>query len=179
MNGLLVIDKPAGLTSHDVISRVRHTLHERRVGHTGTLDPFATGVLLVLVGRSTRLAQFFSGDDKQYEAIIRLGYATTTGDRTGDPLSPPGQLTRNWSEDEIESAMASLRGNIDQVPPITIPNIRQLPPIVATVRCFLRPMAAAFRLNPAGKPPGGRTAGFRGRVHNPARRPKQFPRHDS
>ena len=105
MNGLLVIDKPAGLTSHDVISRVRYTLHERRIGHTGTLDPFATGVLLVLVGRSTRLAQFLSGDDKQYEAIIRLGYATTTGDRTGDPLSPPGQTTRNWSEDEIESAM--------------------------------------------------------------------------
>ena len=118
MNGLLVIDKPAGLTSHDVISRVRHTLHERRVGHTGTLDPFATGVLLVLVGRSTRLAQFLSGDDKQYEAIIRLGYATTTGDRTGDPLSPPGQATRNWSEDDIESALTSLRGNIDQVPPM-------------------------------------------------------------
>ena len=118
MNGLLVIDKPAGLTSHDVISRVRHTLHERRIGHTGTLDPFATGVLLVLVGRSTRLAQFLSGDDKQYEAIIRLGYATTTGDRTGDPLSPPGQATRNWSEDDIESALTSLRGNIDQVPPM-------------------------------------------------------------
>ena len=61
MNGLLVIDKPAGLTSHDVISRVRHTLHERRIGHTGTLDPFATGVLLVLVGRATRLAQFLIG----------------------------------------------------------------------------------------------------------------------
>jgi tRNA pseudouridine55 synthase len=118
MNGLLVIDKPAGLTSHDVISRVRHTLHERRIGHTGTLDPFATGVLLVLVGRSTRLAQFLAADDKQYEAIIRLGYSTTTGDRTGDPVSPPSKATGNWSEDEIESALESLRGNIDQVPPM-------------------------------------------------------------
>ena len=73
MNGVLVIDKPAGMTSHDVIARVRRTLHERRIGHTGTLDPFATGVLLVLVGRATRLAQFLSRDNKEYEAIIRLG----------------------------------------------------------------------------------------------------------
>src|SRR6185369_13337405 len=80
MDGLLIIDKPAGLTSHDVVGRVRHILHERRVGHTGTLDPFATGVLLVLLGRATRLAQFLSADDKEYDAIIRLGYATETGD---------------------------------------------------------------------------------------------------
>ncbi len=85
MDGLLVIDKPVGLTSHDVVARVRHILHERRIGHTGTLDPFATGVLLILVGRATRLAQFFSGHNKEYDAIIRLGYATDTGDRTGTP----------------------------------------------------------------------------------------------
>jgi len=117
MDGLLVIDKQPGFTSHDVVARVRHILHERRIGHTGTLDPFATGVLLILVGRATRLAQFLSGDDKEYEAVIRLGFGTTTGDRTGDPLSLPTGTT-NWSEELIESALSSLRGNIDQVPPM-------------------------------------------------------------
>src|SRR3977135_4106298 len=83
MDGVLIIDKPAGLTSHDVVARVRRILGERRVGHTGTLDPFATGVLVILVGRATRLAQFLSGAEKEYEAVIRLGYATDTGDLTG------------------------------------------------------------------------------------------------
>ena len=83
VDGVLIIDKPAGLSSHDVVARVRKTIRERRVGHTGTLDPFATGVLVVLVGRATRLAQFLSGADKEYKAVIRLGYATDTGDLTG------------------------------------------------------------------------------------------------
>src|SRR6187397_965430 len=87
MDGILIIDKPAGLTSHDVVARVRHTLKTKRVGHTGTLDPFATGVMVILVGRATRLAQFLSGVEKEYEAVIRLGYATDTGDITGNPLS--------------------------------------------------------------------------------------------
>src|SRR5678815_4505548 len=112
MNGFLVIDKPAGLTSHDVVSRVRRTLHERRIGHTGTLDPFATGVLLVMVGRATRLAQFLSADDKEYEAIIRLGFSTNTGDRTGTPSLPLSASQKTeWTDDEIETALASLRGN--------------------------------------------------------------------
>ncbi len=123
MDGLLVIDKPPGLTSHDVVARARHILHERRIGHTGTLDPFATGVLVVLLGRGTRLAQFLSGVDKEYDAIIRLGYATNTGDRTGNPISDSlktGEKSRvgNWSEQEIEQALESLRGEIDQVPPM-------------------------------------------------------------
>src|SRR5262245_42203808 len=118
MNGALVIDKPEGKTSHDVVGRVRHILHERRVGHTGTLAPFATGLLIVLVGRSTRLAQFLTATDKEYEAIVRLGYATSTGDRTGDRLSDPIDVTRNWSETKIESALASLRGDIEQIPPM-------------------------------------------------------------
>src|SRR6266567_2951287 len=88
VDGLLIIDKPAGLTSHDVVARVRRILGEKRVGHTGTLDPFATGVLVVLVGRATRLAQFLSGAEKEYEAIIRLGYATDTGDITGARQTP-------------------------------------------------------------------------------------------
>src|SRR5258707_1725131 len=86
MNGALIIDKPAGISSHDVVARVRKIIGERRVGHTGTLDPFATGVLVVLVGKSTRLMQFLSGAEKEYEAVIRLGYATDTGDVTGVPL---------------------------------------------------------------------------------------------
>jgi len=119
MEGLLVIDKPMGLTSHDVVARVRHILHKKRVGHTGTLDPFATGVLVLLLGRATRLAQFLSDQDKEYDAIIRLGYATDTGDRTGTRIDgPPGIPLGNWSEQEIETALASLRGWIDQVPPM-------------------------------------------------------------
>jgi tRNA pseudouridine55 synthase len=123
MDGVLIIDKPAGLTSHDVVARVRRILRERRVGHTGTLDPFATGVLVLLVGRATRLAQFLSGADKEYEALIRFGYATETGDREGAPRSraedgPTVERVPDWSEREIEAAFDALRGEIEQVPPM-------------------------------------------------------------
>jgi len=123
MDGVVVIDKPQGITSHDVVARSRHILHERRIGHTGTLDPFATGVLVLLLGRATRLAQFLSGVDKEYEAIIRLGYATDTGDRTGTPIPPVAESknrTRleDWTEQEIEAALQTLRGDIEQVPPM-------------------------------------------------------------
>lgn len=123
MDGLLIVDKPAGLTSHDVVARVRRILQERRVGHTGTLDPFATGVLVVLVGRATRLAQFLSGAEKEYQAVVRLGYATDTGDPTGKPTSDTreGTIARSgvfWSDQEIERAIESLRGEIDQLPPM-------------------------------------------------------------
>src|SRR6185503_16744922 len=96
MDGLLVIDKPAGMTSHDVVANARRILKERRIGHTGTLDPFATGVLLVLVGRATRLAQFLSGMDNEYDAIIRLGYATDTGDITGKRIPDPAAGLRTF-----------------------------------------------------------------------------------
>lgn len=121
MDGVLIIDKPAGMTSHDVVARVRRITGQRRVGHTGTLDPFATGVLVVLVGRATRLAQFFSGAEKEYEALIRLGYATDTGDVTGARVSDSATETQRTTEihrDEIESAMAALRGEIEQTPPM-------------------------------------------------------------
>ena len=120
MDGVLIIDKPIGITSHDVVSRVRRILGERSVGHTGTLDPFASGVLAILVGRATRLAQFLSGSDKEYEAIIRLGFATDTGDRTGTPLSDDkaAAISLVWSDEEIEAAMKNLRGEIQQVPPM-------------------------------------------------------------
>lgn len=124
MDGLLIINKPPGLTSHDVVARVRRILHERRVGHTGTLDPFATGVLVMLVGRATRLAQFLSGAVKEYEAIVRFGYATDTGDVTGARVEAPDaqneerERVHTWSDDEVEAALAGLRGEIEQVPPM-------------------------------------------------------------
>ncbi|HSD45763.1 MAG TPA: tRNA pseudouridine(55) synthase TruB [Pyrinomonadaceae bacterium] len=119
MDGLLVIDKPTELTSHDVVSRVRHILHQRRIGHTGTLDPFATGVLILLIGKATRLAQFLSGEDKEYDAIIRLGYATDTGDRTGKRIGGPQHAKLGkWKGPDIQTALESLRGWIDQVPPM-------------------------------------------------------------
>src|SRR5215217_2858216 len=121
MDGVLVIDKPSGMTSHDVVARARHILHERRIGHTCTLDPFATGVLVIVLGKATRLAQFLSGVDKEYEAIIRLGYSTDTGDRTGNPIPGPAgdkSKPRHWSEQEIESVLQSFRGEIDQIPPM-------------------------------------------------------------
>jgi tRNA pseudouridine55 synthase len=124
MDGILIVDKPAGFTSHDVVARVRRLLRERRVGHTGTLDPFATGVLVVLVGRATRLAQFLSGAEKEYEAAIRFGYATETGDGTG-ALRPEtraqassSEFTQSWDALKIEAALATLRGEIEQVPPM-------------------------------------------------------------
>src|SRR6185312_2402963 len=122
MDGILIIDKPPLLTSHDVVARSRHILHERRIGHTGTLDPFATGVLVILVGRATRLAQFLSGLEKEYEAVIRLGYATDTGDVTGQPIvvneQSPQAAAGGWTAQQIEAALAKLRGEIDQVPPM-------------------------------------------------------------
>jgi tRNA pseudouridine55 synthase len=121
MDGLLIIDKPAGMTSHDVVARVRKIIGERRVGHTGTLDPFATGVLVIMVGRATRLAQFLSGAEKEYEAVIRLGYATDTGDITGVPIEEAGakaQRMQGPGKEEIEVALASLRGEIEQTPPM-------------------------------------------------------------
>lgn len=123
MNGVLLIDKPAGLTSHDVVARVRKIIGERRVGHTGTLDPFATGLLVILIGRATRLAQFLSGAEKEYEGVVRLGYATDTGDVTGlrierDELHAQMRSAQSLRPDEIQAAMASLKGEIEQVPPM-------------------------------------------------------------
>ena len=84
MDGILIIDKPAGITSHDVVARCRRIFKIKRIGHTGTLDPFATGVVVVLVGKATRLAQFLDKDAKEYEAVVRFGFETTTGDLTGE-----------------------------------------------------------------------------------------------
>ncbi len=115
MNGILIIDKPAGITSHDVVSRVRRILHTKRVGHTGTLDPFATGVMVVLVGQATRLAQFLDKDFKEYEALVRFGFETDTGDRTGTP-TVTGQGLPTVAQ--LEGALPEFTGEIQQTPPM-------------------------------------------------------------
>lgn len=116
MNGLLVVDKPAGMTSHDVVAIVRRTTGERSIGHLGTLDPMATGVLPLLMGKYTRLAQFFGSSEKWYDGRIRFGYATDTFDREGTPTSLPKPLL--ISLDQLRKLAESFRGGIDQVPPI-------------------------------------------------------------
>jgi tRNA pseudouridine55 synthase len=116
MNGLLIIDKPAGMTSHDVVSIVRRATGERSVGHLGTLDPMATGVLPLLLGKFTRLAQFFRDADKQYAGTIRFGFATDTFDAEGTPASEPSRLT--CTLDELRALAKRFHGTIDQVPPV-------------------------------------------------------------
>jgi tRNA pseudouridine55 synthase len=115
MNGVLIIDKPSGLTSHDVVNRVRRILQQRSVGHLGTLDPLATGVLPLVIGNLTRLAQFYSTSEKSYEGVIRFGFATETYDAEGEPATPAQAVTLNW--DQVMSLAATFRGLIEQMPP--------------------------------------------------------------
>src|SRR5262245_53837740 len=116
MDGLLVVDKPSGPTSHDVVARMRRVLREQRIGHTGTLDPGATGVLPLVIGRATRLARFLSASDKSYEAIIRLGFATDTADTEGSPIGGryDGPLP---AIEAINRALDAFRGQFLQQPP--------------------------------------------------------------
>jgi tRNA pseudouridine55 synthase len=115
VDGLLIIDKPAGLTSHDVVARVRRITREKSVGHLGTLDPMATGVLPLVLGRFTRLAQFYNDADKRYEGVIRFGLATDTYDAEGEPAGAeqPVQLT----EEQVRSGAAKFVGHLQQMPP--------------------------------------------------------------
>ena len=117
MDGILIIDKPEGLTSHDVVNRLRRILKTKKIGHTGTLDPFATGVLVMLVGKATRLAQFLDKDEKAYEAVIRFGFETDTGDRTGIPRSEADNRI-SITIHEIENVLTEFRGGIEQIPPM-------------------------------------------------------------
>src|SRR5512147_2641930 len=115
MNAVVVIDKPAGLTSHDVVNRVRRILHERSVGHLGTLDPMATGVLPLVAGSLTRLAQFYVGVEKTYEGVIRFGFATDTYDAEGEPTTPVQPVS--LSGDRVREVSRHFHGTIEQVPP--------------------------------------------------------------
>jgi tRNA pseudouridine55 synthase len=119
IDGILIIDKPVGLTSHDVVARLRRILKTKRIGHTGTLDPFATGVLVMLIGKATRLAQFFDRDAKEYEAVIRFGFETDTGDRTGRRKAKgERRKAEELKIEELENVLASFRGEIEQTPPM-------------------------------------------------------------
>ena len=115
MNAVLILDKPPGLTSHDVVNRARRILRERSIGHLGTLDPMATGVLPLVIGNLTRLAQFYTSSEKTYEGTIRFGFATDTYDADGDPTTPAKEVT--LSGEVVEAAAARFRGVIEQIPP--------------------------------------------------------------
>src|SRR3979411_2211174 len=114
MNGVIVIDKPPGLTSHDVVNRVRRIFQQRSVGHLGTLDPSATGVLPLVLGNLTRLAQFYTGAEKIYEGEIRFGFATDTYDAEGTPAGSPQNV--EVSLEEIRELATKFCGVIEQMP---------------------------------------------------------------
>lgn len=117
MDGLLILDKPVGPTSHDVVARVRRALRERRIGHTGTLDPNASGVLALVVGRATRLAQFVANDEKSYEALVQLGVTTETDDAEGNPVG--ARFAGSWPPlEDVHAAFEVLRGTTLQRPPV-------------------------------------------------------------
>jgi tRNA pseudouridine55 synthase len=121
MDGILIIDKPAGLTSHDVVARVRRALGTKRVGHTGTLDPFATGVMVILVGKATRLAQFLDKDKKEYIADVQFGFETDTGDVTGTQKAEGGRQEEICAKLNLvkrDEVLAKFRGEIMQTPPM-------------------------------------------------------------
>jgi tRNA pseudouridine55 synthase len=115
MDGVVVLDKPKGISSHDAVQRLRRLLGERRVGHLGTLDPLATGVLPLVVGKATRLSQFFLRHDRAYEATIRIGFSTSTYDSDGEPTSEA--QTVRLDREEVEQALEAFRGRFEQVPP--------------------------------------------------------------
>jgi tRNA pseudouridine55 synthase len=115
MNAVLIIDKPAGPTSHDVVNRVRRILNERSVGHLGTLDPLATGVLPLVVGNLTRLAQFYTSSEKTYEGTIRFGFATDTYDAEGEPTSVKQAIT--LSSENVRQLAVRFQGKLEQIPP--------------------------------------------------------------
>jgi len=116
MDGILNIDKPAGMTSHDVVGRVRRLAHQKRVGHAGTLDPDATGVLLVCLGQATRLSDYLAAEGKGYRAVLALGRTTTTEDASGEVLTEAdaGSVTR----DDLAALLPAFTGDISQIPPM-------------------------------------------------------------
>src|SRR5882724_6607644 len=115
MDGVIVVDKPREWTSHDVVNRMRRLAGTRRVGHLGTLDPGATGVLPLVIGRATRLAQFYTRNDKVYEGVIHFGYSTDTYDSDGQPSSPEVPVAPGIRE--LESVLDRFRGEFKQMPP--------------------------------------------------------------
>ena len=114
-SGVIVVNKPAGWTSHDVVSKMRGIAATRRVGHLGTLDPLATGVLPLMIGQTTKLARFWQDSRKAYEAVIRFGFATNTYDREGEQVGEA--VATGLTADQVAAGLEAFRGEIDQVPP--------------------------------------------------------------
>lgn len=115
MNGIILIDKPQEWTSHDVVGKLRGILHERRIGHSGTLDPLATGLLVIFVGRATRAVEFAEADTKEYIAGLRLGISTDTQDITGRVISSGGAVP---DEFQLRKALEKFKGELEQIPPM-------------------------------------------------------------
>ena len=115
MNGIILIDKPQEWTSHDVVGKLRGILHERRIGHSGTLDPLATGLLVIFVGRATRAVEFAEADTKEYIAGLRLGMSTDTQDTTGRIFSSGGSVP---GEFQLRKALEKFKGELEQIPPM-------------------------------------------------------------
>ena len=116
LDGVLLVDKPAGMTSHDVVNAVRRMFNIKKAGHGGTLDPSATGLLIILLGRGTKLSDRIMGGDKVYEGVLRLGSATSTQDAEGEKIS--GEDPSGLSEVAVRAAVATLSGDIYQMPPM-------------------------------------------------------------
>src|SRR5215204_4981632 len=119
MDGILIIDKAAGMTSHDVVARVRRILKTKRVGHTGTLDPFATGVMVLMIGKATRLARFLDKDVKEYVALVQFGFETDTGDATGRRKAEGSgleaeEIAATISNMDWENVLSNFRGELTQ-----------------------------------------------------------------
>jgi len=141
VDGAIVVDKEEGWTSHDVVSKMRRIANTKKIGHLGTLDPIATGVLPLVIGRATRLAQFYTRSDKIYEAWIRFGFATDTYDRAGSPTSPVTEPAVR--AEELEGLLGAFRGEIMQAPP----------PVSAKKVDGVRAYELARRQMPADLPP--------------------------
>jgi tRNA pseudouridine55 synthase len=115
LDGVIVVDKPEGWTSHDVVGKMRRIAKTKKIGHLGTLDPIATGVLPLVIGRATRLAQFYTRSDKIYEGVVRFGWSTNTYDRAGEPTSDPVEYAVDATV--LEAALDPFRGEFLQTPP--------------------------------------------------------------
>lgn len=125
-DGVIVVNKPEGWTSHDIVARMRGIAGTRRVGHLGTLDPIATGVLPLMIGQATRLARFWDGSEKCYQAVVRFGFATSTWDRAGEPCGP--DTAPCITAGQIEACLTSMRGEIEQIPPpVSAKKIKGIP----------------------------------------------------
>ena len=130
LDGVIVIDKPEGWTSHDVVNKVRRIAQTKKVGHLGTLDPIATGVLPLVIERATRLAQFYTRSDKIYEGVVRFGWSTSSYDRAGEPTSEKVEV--HLTAEQLEAALEPFRGEIEQRPPAVSAKKVDGPPLLRT-----------------------------------------------